>query len=57
MEKKQNYVTKVQEECVAQFIKNDKPIVKYLFVSGPGDLKNQFFKDADFDPRLKKLVV
>ena len=57
MEKRQNYVRKVAEDCARLFITNDMPNVKGLVLAGAADFKNQLMMSDIFDPRLKKVVV
>jgi len=57
MEKRQNYVRKVAEDCARLFITNDMPNVKGLVLAGSADFKNQLMLSDVFDPRLKKVVV
>ncbi len=56
-EKRQNYVTKVSDDCSKIFITDDKPNVKGLIIAGSADFKDMLYKDERFDPRLKKIVV
>lgn len=57
MEKRQNYVRKVAEDCSRLFITNDMPNVKGLVLAGSAEFKTQLMLSDIFDPRLKKVVV
>jgi peptide chain release factor subunit 1 len=57
MEKRQNYVRKVAEDCARLFITNDMPNVKGLVLAGSAEFKTQLMLSDVFDPRLKKVVV
>lgn len=56
-EKRHNYVRKVAEVAVQNFIVNDKINVKGLILAGSADFKNDLAKSELFDPRLADKVV
>ena len=56
-EKRHNYVRKVAEVAVQNFITNDKVNVKGLVLAGSADFKNDLNKSELFDPRLAEKVV
>lgn len=47
LEKRQNYITKVNEHAVKCFIESDKVNVKGLIIAGSAELKNELVKDID----------
>jgi len=56
-EKRHNYVHKIAEECVRQFITADRPNVKGLVLAGCADFKQVLFNSDLFDTRLKEIVI
>lgn len=56
-EKRHNYVRKVAEVAVQNFIENDKVNVKGLILAGSADFKNELSKSDLFDPRLLAKVI
>ncbi|CCE65649.1 hypothetical protein TPHA_0M00740 [Tetrapisispora phaffii CBS 4417] len=56
-EKRHNYVRKVAEVAVQNFIVNDKVIVKGLILAGSADFKTDLAKSELFDPRLAEKVI
>ena len=56
-EKRHNYVRKVAEVAVQNFITNDKVNVKGLVLAGSADFKTDLAKSELFDPRLAAKVV
>lgn len=56
-EKRHNYVRKVAEVAVQNFITNDKVNVKGLVLAGSADFKTDLNKSELFDPRLAAAVV
>ncbi|SCU84313.1 LAMI_0C07030g1_1 [Lachancea mirantina] len=56
-EKRHNYVRKVAEVAVQNFITNDKINVKGLILAGSADFKSDLAKSELFDPRLATKVV
>lgn len=56
-EKRHNYVRKVAEVAVQNFITNDKVNVKGLILAGSADFKNDLAKSELFDPRLASKIV
>ncbi|AET40086.1 translation termination factor eRF1 Ecym_5327 [Eremothecium cymbalariae DBVPG len=56
-EKRHNYVRKVAEVAVLNFITNDKVNVKGLILAGSADFKNDLAKSDLFDLRLAAKVV
>ncbi|SCV00604.1 LAME_0G10836g1_1 [Lachancea meyersii CBS 8951] len=56
-EKRHNYVRKVAEVAVQNFITNDKPNVKGLILAGSADFKTDLAKSELFDQRLASRVV
>ncbi|AMD22859.1 HHR090Cp [Eremothecium sinecaudum] len=56
-EKRHNYVRKVAETAVQNFITNDKVNVKGLILAGSADFKNDLAKSDLFDSRLSAKVV
>ena len=56
-EKRHNYVRKVAEVAVQNFITNDKVNVKGLVLAGSADFKNDLAKSELFDPRLAAKVI
>lgn len=57
VEKRHNYVRKVAEIAVAQFISNDKPSVSGLILAGSASFKVDLLNADLFDARLKNIVV
>lgn len=57
LEKRHNYVRKVAEGAVANFITNDVPNVKGLILAGSAEFKQTLSNSDLFDGRLKKIVV
>ncbi|CAN3375198.1 hypothetical protein DIURU_001099 [Diutina rugosa] len=56
-EKRHNYVRKVAEVAVQNFITADKVNVKGLILAGSADFKNELAKSDLFDPRLQAKVI
>lgn len=56
-EKRHNYVRKVAEVAVQNFITNDKVNVKGLILAGSADFKTDLAKSELFDPRLACKVI
>ncbi|KAL3240282.1 translation termination factor eRF1 RNJ42_03500 [Nakaseomyces bracarensis] len=56
-EKRHNYVRKVAEVAVQNFITNDKVNVKGLILAGSADFKTDLARSELFDPRLAAKVV
>ncbi|AGO12383.1 AaceriAER028Cp [[Ashbya] aceris (nom. inval.)] len=56
-EKRHNYVRKVAEVAVQNFITNDKVNVKGLILAGSADFKTDLAKSELFDPRLAAKIV
>lgn len=56
-EKRHNYVRKVAEVAVQNFIENDKVNVKGLILAGSADFKNELLKSDLFDGRLQAKVL
>lgn len=56
-EKRHNYVRKVSEVAVQNFITNDKINVKGLILAGSADFKTDLAKSEMFDPRLASKVI
>lgn len=56
-EKRHNYVRKVAENAVLQFISNDKPNVSGLILAGSAAFKTDLLNADMFDQRLKNIVV
>ncbi|CAB4253628.1 similar to Saccharomyces cerevisiae YBR143C SUP45 Polypeptide release factor (eRF1) in translation termination [Maudiozyma barnettii] len=56
-EKRHNYVRKVAEVAVQNFITNDKVNVKGLVLAGSADFKTDLNKSELFDPRLAAKVI
>ncbi|KAH3901045.1 Eukaryotic peptide chain release factor subunit 1 [Saccharomycodes ludwigii] len=56
-EKRHNYVRKVCEVAVQNFITNDKVNVKGLVLAGSADFKTDLAKSDLFDPRLAEKVI
>ncbi|CCD22845.1 translation termination factor eRF1 NDAI_0A06910 [Naumovozyma dairenensis CBS 421] len=56
-EKRHNYIRKVAEVAVQNFITNDKVNVKGLVLAGSADFKTDLAKSELFDPRLSAKVV
>lgn len=56
-EKRHNYVRKVAEVSVQNFITNDKVNVKGLILAGSADFKNDLAKSELFDPRLASKII
>lgn len=57
LEKRHNYVRKVAESAVTQFITSDLPNVKGLVLAGSAEFKNDLQKSDLLDPRLKAVVI
>ncbi|GCE97241.1 eRF1 [Zygosaccharomyces mellis] len=56
-EKRHNYVRKVAEVAVQNFITNDKINVKGLILAGSADFKNDLAKSDLFDQRLSSKII
>lgn len=56
-EKRHNYVRKVAENAVQQFISNDRPNVSGLILAGSAAFKTDLLNADMFDSRLKDIVV
>ncbi|CAR25284.1 Eukaryotic peptide chain release factor subunit 1 [Lachancea thermotolerans] len=56
-EKRHNYVRKVAEVAVQNFITNDRPNVKGLILAGSADFKTDLAKSELFDQRLASRIV
>lgn len=56
-EKRHNYVRKVAEVAVQNFIENDKVTVKGLILAGSADFKTELSKSDLFDGRLQAKVI
>lgn len=56
-EKRHNYVRKVAEVAVQNFITNDKPNIAGLVLAGSADFKNELNTSDLFDPRLAAKVI
>ena len=57
-EKRHNYVTKVAELAVQNFIgSNNRPTVKGLVMAGSADFKTVISQSGHFDPRLQEVIV
>lgn len=56
-EKRHNYVRKVAETAVQNFITNDKVNVKGLVLAGSADFKTDLAKSDLFDPRFQDKIV
>lgn len=56
-EKRHNYVRKVAEVAVQNFIENDKVNCKGLILAGSADFKNELSKSDLFDSRLQARVL
>jgi len=56
-EKRHNYVRKVAELAVQNFITNDKPNVAGLILAGSADFKNDLNASDMFDNRLQSKVI
>eukprot|EP00339_Tiarina_fusa_P029959 CAMPEP_0117077622 /NCGR_PEP_ID=MMETSP0472-20121206/54723_1 /TAXON_ID=693140 ORGANISM="Tiarina fusus, Strain LIS" /NCGR_SAMPLE_ID=MMETSP0472 /ASSEMBLY_ACC=CAM_ASM_000603 /LENGTH=276 /DNA_ID=CAMNT_0004804017 /DNA_START=222 /DNA_END=1052 /DNA_ORIENTATION=- len=57
MEKRHNYVRKVCEASVQQFIEGDKVNVSGIILAGLADFKNELVVSEMFDTRLKSKVI
>jgi len=57
LEKRHNYLRKVSELMVQNFITNDRPNVKALILAGLAEFKNDLYNSDLFDQRLKDIVV
>ena len=57
LEKRHNYVRKVAELAVQNFITNDRPNVAGLVLAGSAEFKNDLAQSDMFDQRLKDAVV
>lgn len=56
-EKRHNYVRKVAEQAVAQFITNDKVNVQGLVLAGSADFKTDLAGSDLFDQRLAAKII
>eukprot|EP00835_Amoeboradix_gromovi_P004420 NODE_343_length_10566_cov_0.542371.p5 type:complete len:342 gc:universal NODE_343_length_10566_cov_0.542371:2338-1313(-) len=56
-EKRHNYVHKVAELSVTNFITNDMPNVNGLILAGSADFKVVLSQSDLFDPRLKNIII
>ncbi len=56
-EKRHNYITKVAELAVQNFITNDRPNVKGIVMAGSADFKTVIQESDKFDPRLRAVLV
>lgn len=56
-EKRHNYVRKVAENAVTQFITNDKVNVQGLVLAGSADFKTDLAGSDLFDPRLAAKII
>lgn len=56
-EKRHNYVRKVAENSVEQFIKNDKVTVAGLILAGSADFKTELGQSDMFDQRLQAKMI
>jgi peptide chain release factor subunit 1 len=56
-EKRHNYVRKVAELAVQNFITNDKPNVKGIVMAGSADFKTVISESDMFDPRLQAVLI
>ena len=56
-EKRHNYVTKVAELAVQNFITNDRPNVKGIVMAGSADFKTVISQSDLFDKRLQAVIV
>eukprot|EP01015_Nassula_variabilis_P002851 TRINITY_DN1169_c0_g1_i4.p1 TRINITY_DN1169_c0_g1~~TRINITY_DN1169_c0_g1_i4.p1 ORF type:complete len:394 (+),score=94.45 TRINITY_DN1169_c0_g1_i4:207-1388(+) len=57
MEKRHNYLRKVCEIAVQQFIEDNQPNVAGLVLAGSADFKNELATTQMFDPRLAAKIV
>jgi len=57
LEKRQNYVRKVAEQCGQVFIKDNKVTVQGIVVAGAADLKREIMQNENVDYRLPPLVI
>lgn len=57
MEKRHNYIRKVAEVAVQNFITNDKVNVAGLILAGSADFKTELNRSDLFDPRLQAKVI
>merc|ERR1719427_2235283 len=57
MEKRHNYVRKVAETAVQNYITNDRPNVTGLILAGSADFKTDLGKSDMFDPRLQAKII
>lgn len=57
MEKRHNYVRRVAECAVANFITNDKCNVTGLVLAGSADFKTELAQSDMFDPRLATRII
>jgi peptide chain release factor subunit 1 len=56
-EKRHNYVRKVAELAVQNFLKDDKPTVKGLVLAGSANFKTVLSESDLFDKRLVEIIV
>lgn len=56
-EKRHNYVRKVAELAVQNFVTNDKPNVKGIVMAGSADFKTVIQQSDMFDRRLQEVIV
>jgi len=56
-EKRHNYVRKVAELAVQNFLTNDKPNVKGIVMAGSADFKTVIQQSDMFDKRLQEVIV
>eukprot|EP00161_Ancyromonas_sigmoides_P006750 TRINITY_DN1781_c0_g3_i1.p1 TRINITY_DN1781_c0_g3~~TRINITY_DN1781_c0_g3_i1.p1 ORF type:complete len:433 (+),score=109.92 TRINITY_DN1781_c0_g3_i1:116-1414(+) len=57
LEKRHNYLRKVAETAVQQFITGDRPNVKGLILAGSAEFKNDLANSDLFDKRLLDVVI
>ncbi|KAL7721458.1 Eukaryotic peptide chain release factor subunit 1 [Entamoeba marina] len=57
LEKRHNYVRRVGELAITNFITNDRPNVNGLILAGIADFKTVLNKSMMFDPRLQAIVL
>jgi peptide chain release factor subunit 1 len=57
VEKRHNYVRKVAELAVQNFITNDRPNIVGLVLAGSADFKNELSQSEIFDQRLKSIIL
>jgi peptide chain release factor subunit 1 len=56
-EKRHNYVRKVAELAISNFITNDRPNVKGIVMAGSADFKTVIAQSDFFDKRLTEVVI